>query len=71
MTFLIPFLGYANEIGEAFRSIVPNSIVWLSYAVASGYVLADTINNGFKAYQVSNSQEKYYLNMLYILIRLL
>lgn len=55
MTFLIPFSGYANEIGEAFRSIVPNSIVWLSYAVASGYVLADTINNGFKAYQVSNS----------------
>ncbi|XP_068971767.1 mitochondrial fission process protein 1 [Bombus flavifrons] len=47
----IRYLGYANEIGEAFRSIVPNSIVWLSYAVASGYVLADTINNGFKAYQ--------------------
>ncbi|KAK9305497.1 hypothetical protein QLX08_003509 [Tetragonisca angustula] len=47
----IRYLGYANEVGEAFRSIVPNSIVWFSYAIASGYVLADTINNGLKAYQ--------------------
>ena len=53
MTFLIFFPGYANEVGEAFRSIVPNSIVWFSYAIASGYVLADTINNGLKAYQAS------------------
>ncbi|KOX73603.1 Mitochondrial fission process protein 1 [Melipona quadrifasciata] len=49
----IRYLGYANEVGEAFRSIVPNSIVWFSYAIASGYVLADTINNGLKAYQAT------------------
>ncbi|XP_017876899.1 mitochondrial fission process protein 1 isoform X2 [Ceratina calcarata] len=42
---------YANEVGEAFRSIVPNSVVRLSYVIASGYVLADTINSGLKAYR--------------------
>ncbi|CAK9819355.1 Mitochondrial fission process protein 1 [Anthophora plagiata] len=47
------YLGYANEVGEAFRCIVPNSIVNLSYLVASGYVLGDTINNGLKTYRKS------------------
>ncbi|XP_006622405.1 mitochondrial fission process protein 1 [Apis laboriosa] len=46
----IRYLGYANEIGEAFRPIIPQSIVWFSYTVASGYVLADTINSGFNTY---------------------
>lgn len=46
------FLGYANEVGEAFRSLVPKSIVWSSYALSSGYVLADTIHKGVKVYQV-------------------
>lgn len=46
------FLGYANEVGEAFRSLVPKSIVWFSYALSSGYVLADTVHKGVKVYQV-------------------
>lgn len=46
------FLGYANEVGEAFRSLVPKSIVWFSYALSSGYVLADTVHKGIKVYQV-------------------
>ncbi|XP_003696813.1 mitochondrial fission process protein 1 [Apis florea] len=46
----IRYLGYANEIGEAFRPIIPHSIVWFSYTIASGYVLADTINSGFNTY---------------------
>ncbi|XP_017762534.1 PREDICTED: mitochondrial fission process protein 1 [Eufriesea mexicana] len=49
----VRYLGYANEVGEAFRSIVPNSIVWLSYALASGYVLADTVNKGLKVYRAN------------------
>lgn len=35
------YLGYANEIGEGFRPIVPQLVI-PSYAVAVAYVLADT-----------------------------
>lgn len=45
--------GYANEVGEAFRSLVPVSVVWLSYGVSSSYVLADAIDKGKKARDVS------------------
>eukprot|EP00088_Acartia_fossae_P030147 TRINITY_DN3111_c0_g1_i15.p1 TRINITY_DN3111_c0_g1~~TRINITY_DN3111_c0_g1_i15.p1 ORF type:complete len:154 (+),score=28.74 TRINITY_DN3111_c0_g1_i15:87-548(+) len=38
----VRFLGYANEVGEAFRALVHVRWVRLSYVVASGYVLADT-----------------------------
>lgn len=47
--------GYANEVGEAFRSLVPKAVVWLSYGVASSYVLADAIDKGKKAGEVSVS----------------
>ncbi|XP_074062442.1 mitochondrial fission process protein 1 [Macrotis lagotis] len=43
------YLGYANEVGEAFRAIVPTSMVWLSYGVASSYVVADAVDKGKKA----------------------
>jgi len=35
------FSGYANEVGEAFRSFIPRSLVQASYGVASFYALAD------------------------------
>lgn len=47
--------GYANEVGEAFRSMVPAAMVWLSYGVSSSYVLADAIDKGKKAREVSAS----------------
>lgn len=47
--------GYANEVGEAFRSLVPAAVVWLSYGVSSSYVLADAIDKGKKAGDVSVS----------------
>ncbi|XP_043354070.1 mitochondrial fission process protein 1 isoform X2 [Dermochelys coriacea] len=43
------YLGYANEIGESFRAIVPISLVWASYGVATTYVTADAIDKGKKA----------------------
>ncbi|XP_014690273.1 mitochondrial fission process protein 1 isoform X2 [Equus asinus] len=49
----VRYLGYANEVGEAFRSLVPAAVVWLSYGVASSYVLADAIDKGKKAGKVS------------------
>nr|XP_032655861.1 mitochondrial fission process protein 1 isoform X2 [Chelonoidis abingdonii] len=42
-------LGYANEVGESFRAIVPISLVWASYGVATTYVMADAIDKGKKA----------------------
>lgn len=52
---MFPPPGYANEVGEAFRSLVPAAVVWLSYGVASSYVLADAIDKGKKAGEVSVS----------------
>uniref|UniRef100_A0A1Y1KBC9 Mitochondrial fission process protein 1 n=1 Tax=Photinus pyralis TaxID=7054 RepID=A0A1Y1KBC9_PHOPY len=38
----IRYLGYANEIGEAFRSMIGPKWVAVTYGVATTYVLADT-----------------------------
>ncbi|XP_026644501.1 mitochondrial fission process protein 1 isoform X2 [Microtus ochrogaster] len=48
--------GYANEVGEAFRSMVPKAVVWLSYGVSSSYVLADAIDKGKKAGEVPSPE---------------
>lgn len=40
----IRLLGYANEVGEAFRPIVHVNWVRFSYGIASAYVVADTVD---------------------------
>jgi len=53
--FCILFVsGYANEVGEAFRSLVPKSVVHGSYGIASLYVLADTVDKSKKMYKVTS-----------------
>ncbi|XP_004716779.1 mitochondrial fission process protein 1 isoform X1 [Echinops telfairi] len=52
----VRYLGYANEVGEAFRSLVPAAVVWLSYGVASSYVLADAVDKGKKAGEVPSPE---------------
>ncbi|VDK35661.1 unnamed protein product, partial [Gongylonema pulchrum] len=47
----VRLLGYANEIGEAFRAWVSANAVRLSYVVASSYVFADTADKAHKTYQ--------------------
>lgn len=47
--YLVMSTGYANEVGEAFRALVPVSLVWGSYAVATAYVTADAFDKGKKA----------------------
>ncbi|XP_013379647.1 mitochondrial fission process protein 1 [Lingula anatina] len=42
----VRYLGYANEVGEAFRSLVHVNLVRFSYVVASSYVIADAYNKG-------------------------
>uniref|UniRef100_A0A3Q0SND7 Mitochondrial fission process protein 1 n=1 Tax=Amphilophus citrinellus TaxID=61819 RepID=A0A3Q0SND7_AMPCI len=49
LSIWIPYLCYANEVGEAFRALVPVSLVWGSYAVATTYVTADAVDKGKKA----------------------
>lgn len=46
------FSGYANEVGEAFRSMVHVNVVRFSYLVASSYVAADAVHKGQEASQV-------------------
>ena len=46
-------LGYANEVGEAFRSLVHVRWVRFSYVVASTYVCADAASKGSEAAEVN------------------
>ena len=45
---LLRYLGYANEVGEAFRPLVPVEFVYISYVAAISYILADTFDKGKK-----------------------
>ena len=47
---LLRYAGYANEVGEAFRPLVPGWCVPASYGVAITYVFADTLDKTKKAY---------------------
>ncbi|XP_070205906.1 mitochondrial fission process protein 1-like [Littorina saxatilis] len=48
---IIRYCGYANEVGEAFRAQVNVKWVWLSYGVASAYVVADALHKGWEISQ--------------------
>ncbi|XP_047519862.1 mitochondrial fission process protein 1 isoform X1 [Pieris napi] len=50
--------GYANEVGESFRSLVPVKVVRASYAVAFAYAFADTGDKGWKMYQNDGRPKK-------------
>lgn len=49
------FLGYANEVGEALRPLVPAPLVWATYAVAIGYAAGDTYHKANQTYAVRDS----------------
>ncbi|XP_014770858.1 mitochondrial fission process protein 1 [Octopus bimaculoides] len=42
----VRYLGYANEVGEAFRALVHVNVVRFSYVVACSYVIADANHKG-------------------------
>ena len=46
------YLGYANEVGEAFRYVLP-SLVLPSYFISIGYVLGDVFDKGRKEHDAS------------------
>ncbi|CAK1589992.1 unnamed protein product [Parnassius mnemosyne] len=54
----VRYLGYANEVGESFRSMVPLRVVQASYGVASAYVLADTVDKSWKMFKKDGRPKK-------------
>lgn len=52
------YMGYANELGEAFTSYLPDWGLPASYCVAASYVLFDTLDKGQKAYEGADEGEK-------------
>ncbi|KAG8455618.1 hypothetical protein GDO86_001717 [Hymenochirus boettgeri] len=55
----VRYLGYANEVGESFRALVPKAVVWASYGVATAYVTADAADKGKKAAKLhTESQDR-------------
>lgn len=49
----VRYLGYANEVGESFRALVPKALVWATYGVATAYVTADAADKGRKAAELN------------------
>ncbi|KAJ8956245.1 hypothetical protein NQ318_014977 [Aromia moschata] len=59
------YLGYSNEVGEAFRSIIGSRWVNVSYAVATTYVLADTIDKSLKSYKANLNEKNHIRKVCY------
>lgn len=56
------YLGYSNEIGEAFRKVTSRSFVIFTYLLEFGYFIGDTLHKGHKAYNdpnIAESQNKH------------
>lgn len=47
----VRYLGYANELGESFRPLIPRSVVVGTYVIAFGYVAMDTYDKSSKFYE--------------------
>lgn len=52
------YMGYANELGEAFTTYLPDWGLPASYCVAASYVMFDTIDKGQKAFDAAEEGEK-------------
>ncbi len=50
----VRYLGYANEVGEAFRPLYPR-FVKPSYGIAFSYVFVDSFDKGWKEYSREGS----------------
>lgn len=50
------YMGYVNEMGEAFRPLVPVEVVYFTYVLAIGYILADTIDKGTRGAKLPGSK---------------
>lgn len=53
--------GYANEVGEALRPLIPKKVVHLSYGVAIAYVIGDCFDKTIQTYQVRSTFDYHFL----------
>ncbi|KAJ9456364.1 Mitochondrial fission process protein 1 [Diplonema papillatum] len=51
----VRYAGYANELGEAFRPLIPKPAVAATYVVAIGYAAGDTFDKGQREYRRSRN----------------
>lgn len=56
--FTFSAIGYANEVGEAFRPLVHKHFVNLSYGISITYVLADAYDKANKEHKQSGELKK-------------
>ncbi|XP_023162273.1 mitochondrial fission process protein 1 [Drosophila hydei] len=56
-TFL-RYMGYSNEVGEAFRPLLPKSIIAASYGMAVGYVCTDTFDKALRHQMAGGSDRQ-------------
>ena len=57
--------GYANEIGEAFKSHIPRVGYYTSYLVSSGYALGDASSKSLEMYKVSGCIFMFHTNIAF------
>ena len=65
----IRYMGYANEIGESFRPLIHVNFVHASYGIASGYVIADSIDKMYKANNKWNSMNNNIDNKMSFIVK--
>ncbi|KAH8288287.1 hypothetical protein KR018_000905 [Drosophila ironensis] len=53
----IRYMGYSNEVGEAFRPLISRSLVAASYGMAVGYVCTDTFDKALRL-QMSGASKR-------------
>jgi fission process protein 1 len=51
------YLGYCNEVGEAFRYQLSFRALACTYVISTGYVIGDAIDKGYKAYKKYHFEE--------------
>lgn len=54
----IRYMGYSNEVGEAFRPLVPKAIVAASYGMAIGYGCTDTFDKSLRESRSGSSNRE-------------
>ncbi|KAF2878992.1 hypothetical protein ILUMI_27174 [Ignelater luminosus] len=62
----IRYLGYSNEVGEAFRSIIGAKLVWSTYGLATAYVLADTFSKTKEMYNETKHHKMQLKKTIYV-----
>mmetsp|Transcript_17561 Transcript_17561/g.30728 ORF Transcript_17561/g.30728 Transcript_17561/m.30728 type:complete len:214 (-) Transcript_17561:65-706(-) len=54
----VRYLGYSNEVGEAFRAVAPIQFVHLTYGVAFTYAFSDSFHKGFVTWKACREHNK-------------